>query len=510
VTAIDWDALRRGRAIEWTDQGEPFFIDHMGARVIAPEWVATELAADRADGGEPSPRDQHLTGDVVDVPSATRGGSARWEPTGWPTLRPEARHGLAATVLDVIGPHSEADPAALLVSFLVACGSAMHQGPHVIADGARHPARLFAVIVGKTSRARKGTSWRNVHNVMSVADVDWAAARVLSGLSSGEGLIAAVGDGIPNKDGDLIGAVHDKRLLVVEEEFARVLMVKSREANTLSPLLRDAWDNGDLRSMTKRPLIATGAHVSILGHITVGELRRTLTATDIANGFGNRFLWVAARRAALLPNGGSLDDDDLARLGRQVGEHLAVACSLGRMRRSGEAEERWDFIYREMAAEDEDEGLADALLARAESHVLRLSLIYAALDGSGTIELPHLLAAEAVWAYCAASVRYMFGEATGDPIAERILGAVTAAGAAGLSREAQSELFRRHQPAKRLEAARSALLHRRVVVEEEETTEGRPRLVLRLAKYANKGCVTSLPSPTSRSIAATTDGRTVT
>ena len=36
---------------------------------------------------------------------------------------------------------------------------------------------------------------------------------------------------------------------------------------------------------------ATGAQVSIVGHITQDEFRRYLTATEAGNGFGNRFVW---------------------------------------------------------------------------------------------------------------------------------------------------------------------------------------------------------------------------
>ena len=92
-------------------------------------------------------------------------------------------------------------------------------------------------------------------------------------------------------------AMNLKRLAVAEGEFANVLKVMAREGNTLSPVLRSAWDYGNLRSMTKNSEArATGAHISIIGHITKDELRRLLTETEQANGFGNRFLWLAVRR----------------------------------------------------------------------------------------------------------------------------------------------------------------------------------------------------------------------
>ena len=86
----------------------------------------------------------------------------------------------------------------------------------------------------------------------------------------------------------------------------------TREGNTLSSLIRDAWDKGDLRTLTRNcPLKATAAHISIVGHITQAELSRYLTATDAVNGFANRFLWIAVRRSKLLPLGGRIHQTEV-------------------------------------------------------------------------------------------------------------------------------------------------------------------------------------------------------
>jgi hypothetical protein len=56
--------------------------------------------------------------------------------------------------------------------------------------------------------------------------------------------------------------------------------------------LRQAWDGPTLQVMTKlSPTKAAGAHVSLIAHVTRGELRRELTRIDAGSGFGNRFLW---------------------------------------------------------------------------------------------------------------------------------------------------------------------------------------------------------------------------
>ena len=49
----------------------------------------------------------------------------------WPaSLAADAFHGLAGTFVRTVEPHSEADPAALLLQFLVAFGSAAGREPH--------------------------------------------------------------------------------------------------------------------------------------------------------------------------------------------------------------------------------------------------------------------------------------------------------------------------------------------------------------------------------------------
>lgn len=93
----------------------------------------------------------------------------------------------------------------------------------------------------------------------------------------------------------------DHRLMVVEPEFASTFKVAGRETNTLSPVIRQAWDTGTLRTLTRNnPLTAEGAHISIVGHITAEELKRHLTSTEAANGFGNRFIWMLVRRSKKL------------------------------------------------------------------------------------------------------------------------------------------------------------------------------------------------------------------
>ena len=110
---------------------------------------------------------------------------------------------------------------------------------------------------------------------------------------------------------------------------------------------------------------------------------------------------------------------------------------------------------------------------RAEAHVLRLQLLYALLDGAPVIRSEHLVAALALWDYCAASARLVFGDALGDPVADRILAALRGGGS--LDRTQIAELFGRHAKGARLDRALAALLAAGKARTWKEGTAGRSR-----------------------------------
>jgi hypothetical protein len=104
---------------------------------------------------------------------------------------------------------------------------------------------------------------------------------------------------------------------------------------------------------------------------------------------------------------------------------------------------------------------------------LRLSAIYAALDSTSVIGLPHLQAALAVWDYCYASASRLFGMSTGDPIADRIREAVMASHA-GLSKYQIRRLFHCHVEGDRIDAALEQLVALGALSAQSEPTGGRP------------------------------------
>ena len=348
-----------------------------------------------------------------------------------------ALHGIAGTVVRTITPHTEADPAAILLQFLVAFGNLVGPAPHCMVESTRHGLNLFVVLVGESSKARKGTSWRQICRLFSEVDEPWVSHRVTTARLSSSGLIHALRDEQPPTD---------RRLLLLSEEFASVLHVLGREKSHLSPLLRCAWDSGHLRTLDRhQPLQATGTHISLVGHITRSELAQHLHRSDAHNGFVNRCLWTCVRRSQCLPEGSSPNPDDLSALARELRRIVDwVSHAEGKpFCRDQAARDLWIGGYETLS--EARPGLYGAATSRAEAQVLRLSAIYAALDCSPVIEPPHLQAALAVWDYCSASAALIFHASTGDAVLDRIRLALDATPEGLTRKEIRSSLSRPRQ-----------------------------------------------------------------
>jgi hypothetical protein len=404
----------------------------------------------------------------------------------WPVIAQDAFFGLPGDVVRSIESHTESDPLAILTQYLVQFGNAVGRKPYYQVEGDKHFTNLFAVLVGQSSKARKGTSAGRVRQVIECADLDWAKKCNHGGLSSGEGLIWSVRDPItnwektgkgsdaPRVEQEVDPGVSDKRLMIIEPEFAGALTVMQRQGNTLSRVMRDAWDRGDLASLTKNsPGQATGAHISIVGHITEDELRQCLDRVSMANGFANRFLFVCVRRGRVLPHGGNLDATTINELGKRTSMAIEYARSIDQVRMNAEARRNWEQIYAELS--DGQPGLLGAIVGRGEAQTIRLSLLYALLDGKSEIGTEHLRAALALWEFCEASARHIFGDILGNPVADKILRALRQTSETGMTRTQIRDLFDRHCSASQIDSALAELLAAGKATVTRNNTGGRPR-----------------------------------
>jgi hypothetical protein len=381
-----------------------------------------------------------------------------------PTLADPALYGLAGLAVQRLAPHTEAHPAAILLQFLAAFGNLVGPAPHCLVGSARHGLNLFVVLVGESSKARKGTSWRQLASLFAQVDPGWAARRVTAARPTANSILHALRDQQP---------VTDRRLFLLSEEFASVLHALGRQTGQLSPLLRSAWDGGDLCAHNgHHPLQVTGSHIGIVGHVTPSELAHHLRGAQTHNGFANRCLWTSVHRSQFLPEGGSLPPQESSALADELRRTLDWVQGQTEIlfRRTTGARELWNDCYSRLSQARQD--LYGAATSRAEAQVLRLSAIYAALDRSSLVEVSHLQAALAVWDYCLASARLVFDTAPIDPTARRISEALDV-NPHGLTRVQIRGLFHRHVSKERIDLALEQLMGLGLI--NHETSPGRGR-----------------------------------
>jgi hypothetical protein len=392
--------------------------------------------------------------------------------------------GILGDIVSMIAPHVEPNAEAIALQLVTMAGVSIGWTPHVRVGQAHHRCNLFTLVVGQTGSA-KGMSFSEASGVIHRADEGFRRL-IRSGIQSGEGVIHAIRDGQPEPEPisgqqrrrpPVDSGVTDKRLLIVETEFSHVLHVMERKGSTVAAVLRNAWDGNTLGTTSKASSErATDPHVALIGHITAGELRRLSDPDNVSNGLLNRFLFCHAERVRSVPLPDVAYVETLRPLIDRLRVQLAAARAIGTVAMDPDAEELWRGRY-ESLRESADLGLLGSLLQRGATHVLRVALVLAVIDGSRAIGRRHLEQALELWAYAAQSARYVFGHVVGDPKAAKLLAALRAAGRAGLSRSEISAVFRRHETRAALdELIRTLYNARRIeqVPAESPSTPGRP------------------------------------
>lgn len=427
-------------------------------------------------------------------PLPSKNGSGAGSSKPWPApMSEEAFHGPAGDFVRLIRNSTEADDAALLTGLLAGVGCMMGRTSYFRVEDTTHAPNLFVCVVGDSAKARKGTAGDRVLRMLERVDPEFVRNNRVGGLSSGEGLINAIRDsrseevevkerGLPPRTELQVvdHGVTDKRLLVLESEFAQGLQAAGREGNILSPILRDCWDGKTLRVLARSNKDrASNPHVSILANITIEELQRLLTSNDKGNGFANRFLWCCARRSKLLAHGGArIDEAEFDGLAGRIRGSVEFAHTAGEIGWDAEAYAAWSTLYERLSASAG--GLFGTMTARADAQCRRLALVYALLDCSDKVRIEHLRAALEVWSFSEDSVRQIFGDATGDDLADSVLKLLVASSDGMTTTEIHGS-FGRHKTAEQLKRALNILCGRGLIISRRQETGGAPLTVWSIA-----------------------------
>ncbi len=340
-------------------------------------------------------------------------------------------YGLIGDVARAGSQDTETNAHAIAANFMVYLSCAIGRGVYLPVGNTHHHARLFCLHIGRSGRGRKGDAVSlvlRIDQALRAIDKSFAPQIHRGGLSTREGLVALIHDGYRQGQQE-VPPIEDKRLWVVESEFANVLHQGRRHGNTLSAALRDCWDGVDMKPATKsNRLYASDPHVCLSGAISPSELIGLMTGRDLTNGFANRFLMVWAERTRMLPFPKETPEAVVEHLARRTLDVLAFVLAdryheRPQLRMTLSPRAQWSYaqLYRGELNDDLGDSVVGALLERRAPMLLRLAMLMALADLQTRIDVQHIDAAMAWIRHATASVRFVFSSAAEDAKLAQVL-----------------------------------------------------------------------------------------
>jgi Protein of unknown function (DUF3987) len=355
-----------------------------------------------------------------------------------------AYHGPLGKLAIAAANQTEASPAFVLMHLLayfsiaIGKGSQDRPGPYIHLDGAGHDyLNIFTVLVGPSGEGRKNTAKRCADAVFSLIDPEFVANNITSGLTSDRGLLEAMRDPSHRsaKDGGPDEGVSDKRLLMIETEFASVLKHGDRDGETLCDLINQFYDGQNIISKkTKSPVKVTRGHLGIVGHTTDDAMDKNTTTSNKSDGFLGRFVVIfdSTRKHMAFPgnvaetisNYFSVEIESMKDALRTARDRKLISLDHG-------LEKRWESLYHKLRSRPA--GRIGQLFVRFPSNVKRLAALYALADGMCVILPRHLHAAEAILDHAARSLKFIFAGDI-DERGDKLLAALREAGEGGMTK----------------------------------------------------------------------------
>ncbi|WP_445369595.1 DUF3987 domain-containing protein [Methylomonas sp. BW4-1] len=419
-----------------------------------------------------------------------------------PQPTPAMFYGFVGEVARVAADGTEINPVAAAMVMLSFLGANAGRDSFLLINNTFHHPRLFTMHIGRSSSGGKGDSQQLVHRIRRYIEAKDAAllGRFHSGgLSTREGLAAMIHDGFGESP-----AIVDKRLWVIESEFANVLHQSKREGNTLSSAIREVWDGGDIKPATKSKTVGvTNPHIGIHANITPAELNKMLSAGEMTNGFANRFLMVWAENVGFEPFPKPTPERIIEDLAGRVMDILHFAkggypnSHNGlEMMLSQAAKQRYAEAYPSLRRPIDNEFVA-SLVARRAPYALRLAMLFALTDQTRVIEVCHLETALAWTDYALQTVKFVFADKASDPRqaetrqqAAKILAFLRLRPEGSSKWELTNDCFQKHSTSQKIDAALRYLLAENppkiVQTEAKNGGRGRPKTIYTLQNSAEK------------------------
>jgi hypothetical protein len=410
----------------------------------------------------------------------------------WPKPISDAgMYGIPGEFVRLVEADTEGDRNIILLTFLVYAGNFLGREYYVRTGADRQCANLYLCVVGGTSGGRKGSAISAAESFFTQGSNPPKLPKIVYGVSSGEGVIHQVRDAKTKRElnkktkqfEDIIldEGVTDKRVLFNLSEFQQYIAAMRRQESILASIIRQAWDKGMIASPSKNnEVISTNAYISMVAATSKEELLVEVTATDAHNGTLNRIMFACAQRSRLLPEGGEFDElynsDKWKELQRRFHENVknATGGASLRVERESDTQDDWgrnDFTGRGLyyTLSRPRIGQWGTITARAPQQVIRLSLIFAIINGHSRIQTTDQDAAVECWRFCDDSTKYIFGDRVEDARAVQILTTLREL-PNGLTRSQMGEMWR----GKDLDESLGWLAKVGLIYRHEERTSGRP------------------------------------
>jgi hypothetical protein len=122
-----------------------------------------------------------------------------------PKLGEAALSGVAGLAVCALAPHTGAHPRRNSSPASGRHRDGAGPGPHCMVDATRHGLNLFVVLIGESSKARKGTSWNQIRRLFSEVDHPWVTERVTTARLKPAALTYDLRDEQPATDRRLSG-----------------------------------------------------------------------------------------------------------------------------------------------------------------------------------------------------------------------------------------------------------------------------------------------------------------
>lgn len=339
-----------------------------------------------------------------------------------PKWSAESFSGLLADIAKEVTFETEIAPISVYAILIVLLGNYIGlraKFKHVSSD---LQTNLFLILIGLTKNGKKGAAQSAAEKVFKLVldeNDDWLKC-IKKGVKTAEAIVSCITDEQFGEEKNvksnqyekiiICEGVRDKRLMIVETEFSKVLREASKAGSQMSETYRQSYDGGALSMITKTsPRSTSNSHISTTGHITPSELVFVRRKEDDFNGFGNRFLHIYSTesdRPISFPRMYEQWDLSIINKLKNIINWVNEDNDLD-MKFSAAAKQVWEEFYIKHHNLRISE-MVDSLNARNDTHVLKIAMILAIADCSVEIDSVHLNRAIDLINYSRKTIEYVY------------------------------------------------------------------------------------------------------